>query len=89
MKILYEMGGVLKVKNKFFLIMIMYLCSKLVLVFVYKSLYIFFLYFEVVFYLSNKNSYVVIFNYVVKFEEWEGVLFKVMRGKVNCKKIFV
>lgn len=83
------MGGASRVKNKFLLTMIMYLCSKLALAFVYKSLYryILSLHSEAAFYLSNKNSHVVTFNYAAKFEEWEGVLLKAMRGKVNCKKI--
>lgn len=80
-------GGASRVKNKFLLTMIMYLCSKLALAFVYKSLYILSLHSEAAFYLSNKNSHVVTFNYAAKFEEWEGVLLKAMRGKVNCKKI--
>lgn len=81
------MGGASKVKNKFLLTMIMYLCSKLALAFVYKSLYILSLHSEAAFYLSNKNSHIVTFNYAAKFEEWEGVLLKAMHGKVNCKKI--
>lgn len=67
--------------------MIMYLCSKLALAFVYESLCILSLHSEAAFYLSNKNSHVVTFNYAAKLEEWEGVLLKAMRGKVNCKKI--
>lgn len=81
------MGGASKVKNKFLLTMIMYLCSKLTLAFVYESLYILSLHSEAAFYLSNKNLHVVTFNYAAKFEDWEGVLLKAMRGKVNCKKI--
>lgn len=81
------MGGASKVKNKFLLTMIMYLCSKLALAFFYESLYILSLHSEAAFYLSNKNSHVVTFNYAAKFEDWEGVLLKAMHGKVNCKKI--
>lgn len=81
------MGGASRVKNKFLLTMIMYLCSKLALAFFYESLYILSLHSEAAFYLSNKNLHVVTFNYAAKFEEWEGVLLKAMRGKVNCKKI--
>lgn len=81
------MGGASKVKNKFLLTMIMYLCSKLALAFVYESLYILSLHSEAAFYLSNKNLHVVTFNYAAKFEEREGVLLKAMRGKVNCKNI--
>lgn len=70
------MGGASKVKNKFLLTMIMYLCSKLALAFVYESLYILSLHSEAAFYLSNKNLHVVTFNYAAKFEDWEGVLLK-------------
>lgn len=65
-------GWSLKVKNKFLLTMIMYLCSKLALAFVYESLYILSLHSEAAFYLSNKNSHVVTFNYTAKLKIGKG-----------------